>query len=232
MSDATAKLGIMTDSVVLPGLYFPSDVRVSEAGIAGGRLWLDVARRAATVTLVPDLSRDVLLTAGGPVLTERTVSPTPVSLVRGTAVAGIRLPIAATSINIDHSWSGWKSSRSPDDVLADALATGALTWTIDRLVADYVRLAGGSPPDVGGAARATFVSERTLRRRLTGAIGVGPSAIRRILRLHRLARWVQGYSIPDAVSLAGFADQSHAYRDVRKLTGMPLRQFARHSVAD
>lgn len=219
-------------NIVLPGLYVGSDVHVTEAEIAGARVWLDVARRTMAVTLVPDLSQDVLMTSRGPMLTNRTINTTNVVLAEGTAIAGARLPIAATSVRLDRSWSGWRSHCRPEEILAEALTTGAIAWTRDRLVSDYVEAAAAADLEVSDAARAAFVSERTLRRRLVDAIGVGPTTVRRVLRLHRLAQRLQGHSISKSASLAGYADQSHAARDVRKLTGMSVGRLARYRLAD
>lgn len=222
----------MAESLVLPALHVPADVHVSEEPRGGGRLWVDAVRRGSTLPLVPDLSRDVVMTHEGPALTARTVSFTLAPLSRRTAMTGVRLPIAATSISLDRTWPGWASRSSPEDRLADALENGAITWIEDPVVSSYVASAQADPTNVPQMARSALVSERTLRRRVKQALGVSPVYVGRVLRLHRLARLIQHHSVATAAADAGYADQSHAARDVQSLTGLRLRQFAQFRLAE
>jgi AraC-like DNA-binding protein len=64
------------------------------------------------------------------------------------------------------------------------------------------------------------ISERTLRRRCVESFGYGFKTLQRILRFKRLFQLVATSSRPDLAALAteaGFADQAHMCREVRRL---------------
>jgi len=64
------------------------------------------------------------------------------------------------------------------------------------------------------------ISERTLRRRCMDTFGYGFKTLQRILRLQRLFQYASLTTRPDLASLAteaGFADQAHMSREVRRL---------------
>ena len=213
-------------SSVFAGMHDAADVDVREVAHLATRVWTDVARRSAAVRLIPDLSRDVIATPRGPVLTERTVGISSANLDRAQVVVGVRLPIAATGIRIDASWDGWRSRRTwTDERLADAVSAGAISWEEDALVTTFLE-ATATGASVADAAAAAFVSERTLRRRMMAVLGVGPVHVRKVARLHRFRRSMQRHAVSVAATCAGYADQSHAARDVRSLLGMSLREFA------
>ncbi len=218
--------------LVLPGLYLPDAGHVDEHVHGSARIWADVMRPSAVTMLVPDLSRDVVLTPDGPHLTDRTSALTHLRHDERTATAGVRLPITATDVRIDTTWPGWRARRPPEDRLDDALVHGAITWTEDPLLAASLHRLGSRSAAVADVAGALFVSERTLRRRTHHALGVGPVHVRRVLRLHRLVREIRGYPLAAAVQEAGYADHSHAARDVRSLAGMTLRQLVRLRMAE
>lgn len=222
----------MPSSLVLPGLHDAAAVEVRELTHLGTRVWTDVGRRTTVVRLIPDLSRDVLATPEGPALIARTVRAVTTSLDRAQAVVGVRLPIAATDIRIDPAWHGWRARRRPaEDRLADAIAEGAVGWREDPLVAAFLS-AAATDTRIADAASAAFVSERTLRRRVLAVLGVGPVQARRVLRLHRFHHSLRRLPVSEAASSAGYADQSHAARDLRSLVGMPLRAFAALHVSE
>ena len=64
-------------------------------------------------------------------------------------------------------------------------------------------------------------SERTLRRHCHEAFGYGPKTLERILRFQRFLRLLPTARAPLAVlaSEAGYADQAHLAREVRRLSG-------------
>jgi AraC-like DNA-binding protein len=64
-------------------------------------------------------------------------------------------------------------------------------------------------------------SERTLRRRCHEAFGYGPKTLERILRFQRFLRLLAGDRAPLSVMAieAGYADQAHLAREVRRLSG-------------
>lgn len=65
------------------------------------------------------------------------------------------------------------------------------------------------------------VSERTLRRRCTTALGYGPKTLERILRFRRALRLLRNrYSLADTARLAGYADQAHLTNESQRLAGL------------
>lgn len=219
-----------TASLVLPGLSLPDGPRIRESEQGGARVWTDTSSSAA-VSLLPDLSRDVVLATHSPVVTSRTNALTRIQLDEHRPVAGVRLPIAATHVRVDRTWTGWRSRCAPEERLADALAAGAISWASDPLVSAGLEGMHDASP-IARIASGLFVSERTLRRRFRAALGVGPVYARRVLRLHRLAHHLQRTGTAAAVSAAGFADHSHAARDVHSLTGLRLGEFSRSRVSE
>jgi AraC-like DNA-binding protein len=62
------------------------------------------------------------------------------------------------------------------------------------------------------------VSERTLRRRCTEALGYGPKTLERILRFrHALRLLGSGQSVAEAAIVAGYADQPHFTNESHRL---------------
>jgi AraC-like DNA-binding protein len=78
------------------------------------------------------------------------------------------------------------------------------------------------------------ISERTLRRRCVETFGYGFKTLQRILRFQRLFRLAALGARPDLAHLAteaGFADQAHMSREVRRLCGAtPAQLVAQLSV--
>lgn len=67
------------------------------------------------------------------------------------------------------------------------------------------------------------VSERTLHRRTTAAVGYGPKFLARVARLRRLVGVGDG-ALSGRAFEAGYASQAHMTDEVRRLTGMtPVR---------
>jgi len=71
-----------------------------------------------------------------------------------------------------------------------------------------------------GLADSLFVSERTLRRRCTTALGYGPKTLERILRFRRALRLLRDRrSLAETARLAGYADQAHLTNEAQRLAG-------------
>lgn len=69
-------------------------------------------------------------------------------------------------------------------------------------------------------------SPRQLQRRCNDAYGYGVKSLSRILRLGSALDLVRdGTPAADSAARNGFADQAHFARDVRELTGIPLREL-------
>ncbi len=74
-------------------------------------------------------------------------------------------------------------------------------------------------------------SSRTVRRRFLRATGLTPKVIEQIERAQRAAALLeQGVSILDAVHKAGYADQPHLTRSLKRFTGHTPAQVARVSM--
>ena len=77
-------------------------------------------------------------------------------------------------------------------------------------------------------------SERQLRRRFTGAVGIGPAAYRRISRLHHAtAAAIRTPRVSwSRVALdSGYFDQAHLINESRKLTGLTPSELVGSSAA-
>ena len=88
------------------------------------------------------------------------------------------------------------------------------------------RLAGDrGPGTVSRLAAGLGVTERSLHRRCTEAVGYGPKTLERVLRFRRflgLADSVAGAGagLARLAALAGYADQAHLTRDCVELSGL------------
>src|SRR5579864_8304437 len=96
----------------------------------------------------------------------------------------------------------------------------------DPLVGAMLRELACSRPDenfydVGDLADRLCVSERTLRRRSTTALGYGPKTRERIRRFRRALRLLRNrHPLADAARLAGYADQAHLTNESQRLAGL------------
>jgi AraC-like DNA-binding protein len=73
----------------------------------------------------------------------------------------------------------------------------------------------------------TGVSERSLQRRFAQAIGLAPSTIRQIDRARRaMDLLLQGVPIADTVDAAGYYDQPHLSRALKRWLGQTPAQIA------
>ncbi|MEV0028392.1 helix-turn-helix domain-containing protein [Nocardia sp. NPDC050793] len=105
--------------------------------------------------------------------------------------------------------------------LRRAAETGPPDPVLHRIVAALH--AGRS---VAATADAAGLGARLLHRRSLAAFGYGPKMLARLLRLQRaLAVARTGTPPADTAIAAGYADQAHFARDMRKLAGMPLGEW-------
>jgi len=112
------------------------------------------------------------------------------------------------------------------------LTRGADTAGPDPAVQHLVGRLGEADAGVRRIAGEVGLSERQLRRRCLDALGLPPSVLRRLLRLHRFLDATRtahaGTSLSDLAGVAGYADQAHLSREVRALTGRsPAQCLAR-----
>ena len=156
----------------------------------------------------------------------------------GAAALWLRAPIAdlvGRQVPLDAFWGA----------VADRLAgrIGSAATAAERLVAFEAGLVAGASgrpaPDgdigflfdrltQGGASLDTLgesldLSPRTLRRRSIDAFGYGPKTLERILRFQRflaLGRAGAATGLAALADAAGYADQAHLSREVRRLAGL------------
>lgn len=126
-------------------------------------------------------------------------------------------------------------ARRIGDAASTAERMNALEAALCRLASGYER----PPPDMGfvfntlktesaGPGMSVIlerlgVGPRTLRRRCQEAFGYGPKTLDRILRFQRflgLARHARGPRLAALAFEAGYADQAHLTREVRRLSGL------------
>jgi AraC-like DNA-binding protein len=97
----------------------------------------------------------------------------------------------------------------------------------DPVVREAVELLGDSSIAVADVADRVFVSERQLQRRFAERVGYGPKTLQRILRFHQAVTHLsEGARLAQAAASAGYADQSHFFRESRRLAGVTPRELA------
>ena len=96
-------------------------------------------------------------------------------------------------------------------------------WAPDPLIGEAARrLARGDHRGISSLAWDLGVGERGLLRRMERRVGYGPKTLERILRLQRflwLAEQRPSPSLADLALEAGYADQAHMSREVKRLSG-------------
>lgn len=99
--------------------------------------------------------------------------------------------------------------------------------------AAFRSVARGAPPGrppIPWLAAELDMSERTLRRRFDEAFGYGPKTLDRILRFQRFLALVRRPRAGSAAELAveaGYADQAHMVREVRRMSAHTPGEIAR-----
>ncbi|GAA2729269.1 helix-turn-helix domain-containing protein [Streptomyces nogalater] len=118
------------------------------------------------------------------------------------------------------------AAPDPASALEDiALERAAEAGTPDPLLRRLVECLDEGRP-VSATAAELGLGERRLHRRCLTAFGYGPKTLARILRLRRaLALARAGTPYVETAIRAGYADQPHLAREVRRLAGMPLGEL-------
>jgi AraC-like DNA-binding protein len=137
---------------------------------------------------------------------------------------------------------GARQARELTERLGDAESPWAAVALLQNAVLARLPRAGDVDPMIRAAVRLLYaprpapvpvvaerfgLSERQLRRRFETAVGYGPKTLGGVLRLHRAIRLSETTSADgvhvrtaDVATAAGYADQPHMTREMRRLTGM------------
>ncbi|HEX4705720.1 MAG TPA: AraC family transcriptional regulator [Pseudonocardiaceae bacterium] len=100
---------------------------------------------------------------------------------------------------------------------------------VDPVVAESVALFDTQrPPPIPDVADRFGLSERQFRRRFVSAVGYGPKTLTSVLRLGRAMRRLYDprHRAADVAIAAGYADQPHMTRDMRRLAGITPGELA------
>lgn len=155
----------------------------------------------------------------------------------GAACLGLPLTeLAGRSVALDDVLDGKcarglveRVSNAPDaatarDVVGDLIAN--LNYEPDRLVERALRmltLSGDDEARVARVARSLGISERQLERRFVATVGVTPKRWQQLNRFHAAMtalRTPRVDTLIDIAMMAGYYDQAHFNRDVRRRTGL------------
>jgi AraC-like DNA-binding protein len=157
----------------------------------------------------------------------------------GAAQTWLGLPmseIVDSRVALDTFWGA--RARELARMIGDAATIPARMRSLETALSRMASGLAPPPPDMGflfntlktgsaGPGMAIIldrldVSPRTLRRRCEAAFGYGPKTLDRILRFQRFLRLARQEEAPRLATLAfaaGYADQAHLTREVRRLSG-------------
>ncbi|MPZ25164.1 MAG: helix-turn-helix domain-containing protein [Micromonosporaceae bacterium] len=202
---------------------------------------------AAVHRILPDGCTDLIWAAGGLLVAGPDTRAHLTTIAPGTPYAAVRFAPGAGPAVLGVPGQELRDQRVPLDALWPAgqvrRLAGQLSGAADRAAAIQAvvrdRLAVTGPPDpvvaavasqqwagdlVAATAAALGLSERQLHRRCLAAFGYGPKLLARILRFRRAAGLARaGVRFAEVAVAAGYADQAHLAREVRALSGVPLR---------
>ena len=152
-------------------------------------------------------------------------------------IVNARLPLAefwrddATRL-LDRAAAGRSAKQLAGDLEAFLVARLATVGPADPRIAFLRRAAGDNcmPAELRLDQLAAHVglSERTLRRRCRDAFGYGFKTLDRVLRFQRffrLASQPENHNLADMAARAGYADQAHMTREVRRMSGITAGEF-------
>ncbi|MFF8451003.1 helix-turn-helix domain-containing protein [Streptomyces leeuwenhoekii] len=211
--------------------------------LSGAVVWTNVPSGPDAARILPDGCMDLLwhegrlLVAGPDTRAHLAEGPSGrwagVRFYPGTAPALLGVPaheLRDRRVELADLWPAARVRQLTARVNAAADQAGAL----ERLALE--RAAGTAPPDpllrrvvaalaagrpVAETADALGLGARALHRRSLAAFGYGPKTLARILRLRRaLALARGGVPLAETAARAGYADQAHLSREVRRLTGL------------
>ncbi len=147
-------------------------------------------------------------------------------------IVNVRVPLTefcgddATRI-LDRAAAGRSAKQLADDLEAFLLGRLAAVGLADPQIAFLRRAAGDNCMPAGLRLRQLAadvgMSERTLRRRCLDAFGYGFKTLECVLRFQRffrLAARPENHNLADMAARAGYADQAHMTREVRRMSGL------------
>lgn len=192
--------------------------------------------------VLPDGCADILVYDSGSIdvvgLFDEVSTPV---LPAGSAIRGLRLrpEAVAAMFGVDASSLrnrtvaladivGARRARRVLDVTAlDAWITGV---EIDRRIAAALHLLRDHP--VTEVSARVGISPRQLQRLLRTHAGLGPKTFQRVVRMQRFVSVAErGDGLAVAAAGAGYADQAHMTREVRRLTGLtPAELLAERAI--
>jgi AraC-like DNA-binding protein len=140
-------------------------------------------------------------------------------------VRGLQVPLDTVPRSLTDRLAAAESAQEAAEMLDEFVAELTPEYEPDTAVEQAVRmLKSDHTPRVRELADAVGISERQLRRRFTEAVGYGPKTLHSILRFQRALdlsrRGSPPASLADIAYQAGYADQAHFTREVRRLAGM------------
>jgi AraC-like DNA-binding protein len=213
-----------------------SDIYCEWAPPAGWRhavvcVWEQRVARARVQRVLPDGHADLLFYDSGDVevagVTDTVALP---YLPAGTAVFGVRLRPEAIGAALHTSAATLRNLSLPAEDVFGARVARHLSeprcfndWVCaiepDPRVAAALQLLGAQ--QVEDVAALVAVSSRHLRRILLENVGITPKTFQSVLRLQRFVRAAdRGTSLVAAAAHAGYADQAHLSREMRRFAGL------------
>jgi AraC-like DNA-binding protein len=152
-------------------------------------------------------------------------------------IANVRVPLAefwgddATRF-LDRAAAGRSATQLAKDLEAFLVGRLAAVGPADPQIAFLRRAAGDNCMPSGlrldQLAAHVGLSERTLHRRCLDAFGYGFKTLDRVLRFQRffrLASRPENPNLADIAARAGYSDQSHMTREVRRMSGITAGEF-------
>jgi len=152
-------------------------------------------------------------------------------------IVNVRIPLAEfwrddAARLLDRAAAGRSAKQQAADLEALLVARLATVGLPDQRIAFLRRAAGDNCIPAGlridQLAAHLGLSERSLRRRCLDAFGYGFKTLDRVLRFQRffrLAAQLEKHNLADMASCAGYADQAHLTREVRRMSGATAGEF-------
>ncbi|MFH9355672.1 DUF6597 domain-containing transcriptional factor [Kitasatospora sp. NPDC017646] len=209
---------------------------------------------ARSQVIVPDGCVDLIWHDGGAEIVGPDRGPRAVPVRGGVSIAGVRFRPGAARLllgrvparevcdrqvplrdffpgrarRLEACLARTESPRAAAAVL-DGFAASLLRGYAPDPAVEHAVAALGRPRPVllPSLADELGLSERQLRRRVTDAVGYGPKTLNGVLRFQRALIWARldDLGLAEVALRAGYADQAHLTREVRRLAGLTPTRF-------